>query len=68
MDITNKISHAGTVCSRGLEAIEFLKNNNISSATFIHNDVTLRVYNNSNEHELEWQYMYRSLLRNKKCR
>ncbi len=63
MDITDKISRFGTVCSRGLEAITFLKNNNISSATFIHNGITLRVYNNSNEHELEWQYMYRSLLK-----
>lgn len=63
VDLKEAIPYFGTLDSRGEAAIKYLKDNNLKSGVFKHNDIVLTVYADSTIRELGWQYQALSLYR-----
>lgn len=56
LDLTNRISHFGTYCTRGMEAVQVLRQLGENYGTFEHNGMRLEVYSDSTEREIAWQH------------
>lgn len=57
IDLSNEVPWLGTAGSRGMAGVEALNRMNAESGFFKHNGVTITVYRNSTQSELDWQYL-----------